>query len=188
MIDSRQTSDHLERCLAALVRTLACHVEPTQLLVLARDVQELRTIALRYGAQMAIGYPLTQGARRHRGVRLTQGKIVVFLDDSFIATEKWWLAVHQAFIQQRADAVILTQHAHLRLSGLSRRWRRFLYTRATRPGQGNPEGNLAIRRECFERLGGHDMNLDDTADTDFALRLVQCRVRLVLISAHGMRN
>ncbi|WP_459874373.1 glycosyltransferase family 2 protein [Halomonas shantousis] len=182
MIDSRQASDHLERCLATLAQVTARHVEPIERLVLlAHDTPAAKEIVQRQGAYMEVAQHLPRGARRHRGARLTQGEILVFLDASFAVTEDWWASLYQAFVQRRADAVILTQHPHLRLPGLSRRWRRYQYERATRTDQANPGANLAVRREWFERLGGYDMHLDDTADADFALRLVQCRARLILV-------
>lgn len=60
-----------------------------------------------------------------------------------------------------------------------------LRTRAPKPAQANwlPSGNLIVRREAFDRVGGFDTSLESCEDVDFCRRLREAGGRLIASDA-----
>ena len=123
------------------------------------------------------------------GIRLARGRILAFTDDDLVTTSRWLRRLWMCFVEEQADAVTgkilplwtaerpawLTDDA-LRLgeTGCLDYGDRRLH-RKQRPGHNLRwvGGNLAIRRDVVERVGGYDVRMIRAQDTEYYWRCIR---------------
>ena len=133
-----------------------------------------------------------QASARNTGVRLAQAPVVVFLDDD-VVPEPELLAVHLGWHEQRGSLAVLGDClvAREELSSLCHLgawawWEDLFYQRAL-PGR-QPTyhdfctGNVSLRREDFNRVGGFDTDFRGYGREDYELgyRLLRAGVRFII--------
>ena len=180
LIDASHAPEHLERCLSALARSISGFRGHTETLVQLRTLDTRTQLLLE---QRDIRFALLpqhgQGALRHHGATHLNGEVLIFLDAALEVPDDWLDRLAEAFRKQSADAVVFAQAPADPLVPALADW----YATRIRRGFGDhpwewPTGQLAITREWYERLGGHDPRLETCADLDILVRLWRCHARL----------
>lgn len=133
-----------------------------------------------------------QATARNVGVCLAQAPIVVFLDDD-VVPEPNLLAVHLGWHKQLAPLAVLgdcrvarEQPGSLCHLGVWAWWEDLFYQRALPEHQPTYRdfctGNVSLRREDFDRVGGFDTAFRGYGGEDYELgyRLLRARVRFVV--------
>lgn len=129
------------------------------------------------GSDKCWGFPLTyyhspvKGAIRARnvGAALAQGNIIAFTDDDCMPKPDWLLKARRHFLKDKIvglEGMIVSDHLN------DPEWRPV--TNVGFEGIGFMTANLMIRSECFQLLGGFDLQFDYPhfrEDTDLGWRL-----------------
>lgn len=150
---------------------------------------------------LELPFPLTiieqgnEGAAsaRNRGAREAKGEFLLFLDDDMVADPEL-LVQHNASLRSGADAVLghLPLHPDSPSNFLSKAVGEWADERARSLGEKKDAltlldlltGQLSLRRELFESLGGFDIRFTQggsfgAEDTDFGWRLLEAGARVV---------
>jgi glycosyltransferase involved in cell wall biosynthesis len=133
-----------------------------------------------------------QATARNTGVNLAQAPIVVFLDDD-VVPEPDLLAVHLNWHKQLAPLAVLGDYQVAREQcdslyhlGVWAWWEDLFYQRSLPEHQSSYRdfctGNVSLRREDFERVGGFDTAFRGYGGEDYELgyRLLRAGVRFVV--------
>ncbi|WP_280541145.1 glycosyltransferase family 2 protein [Chromohalobacter sp. 11-W] len=180
LIDASHTPEHLERCLSALARSIAGFSGHTETLVQLTTLDEpTQRLLIERDVRFAVLPQHGQGALRHHGATYLNGEVLVFLDAALEVPEQWLAGLARAFSYQAADAIVCAQYPATPLPPPLASW----YLSRTQRGLDDhpwdwPTGQLAITREWYERLGGHDPRLEAGADLDILVRLWRCQAHL----------
>jgi glycosyltransferase involved in cell wall biosynthesis len=163
---------------------------PTDIAAVVAEARTRGSMAIRCERQELSGL----NAARNRGVAVTQGEVVAFLDDDTLVSPGWAAAMVEAF--ERYPCAGVGGRIELGLAVPAPEWlagRRYYlaeYDLGSEPrwldGDPVPVGaNCAVRRSEFDRVGGFRPGLDRIAgslvsngDTDFFRRLCATGARL----------
>ncbi len=136
---------------------------------------------LRYHFEPRPGKPWALNA----GMAAARGALLAFTDDDVVADPSWLAALWRCCCEERADAVtgkIVPRWLTLRPAWLTNQVLRSVATlgcvdhgsvrRRTLDGQDCRwvGGNLAIRREAADRIGGYDVRMARSQDTEYYRR------------------
>jgi GT2 family glycosyltransferase len=126
-------------------------------------------------------------AARNRGGRAASGELLVFTDHDCLA-ERRWLRELAAPFRDPAVGAAAGETVATPSTGWAARYLAFIRHNSAEASLARPvfpfasTGNLAVRRELFDRLGGFDESLHHTDDVDFTFRLVRdAGVRVVFV-------
>jgi GT2 family glycosyltransferase len=146
-------------------------------------------VAARHGAHV-LSFP---GARvsmlRNEGVARTGGAAIAFVDADHAIVSGWVSAALARLEQTNVGAVGAPYHAPPNGTWVQRVYDLFR-VHGDRPVEASwlGSGNLVVRREAFEAVGGFDGNLEACEDVDFCCRLRRAGFRIVndpaLVSVH----
>ncbi|MEV7973342.1 glycosyltransferase [Cellulomonas sp. NPDC089187] len=123
------------------------------------------------------------GAARNLGVEVATGRDVVFCDADDVVADDWLAALHaalrsRAFVAGRFDDTLLNTARVRRSRALPQR--DGLQTSAHLPGLRHAgAGNLGLRRELFQAVGGFDPDARYLEDTDLCWRVQLAGVPLI---------
>lgn len=163
---------NLGRCLDALSRSSV--VDLVEVLIIDNGSTD-GTIAFaegyasRLNLQIATYPKLTVGALRNRGVEMSRGGVVCFLDADCEAAADW---VEQAIeLNRTRGGIVGSMYSVCQdASWVAKVWARH----ERRPRSGNasfvPGGNLVISRSDFDAAGGFDETLRSNEDFEFCRR------------------
>jgi Glycosyl transferase family 2 len=179
IIPARNAGATLEACLGS-IHEASAKTGPVELLVADNgSTDATAAIAKRLGATLLSVPGLRVSAVRNRAARTAQAPLLAFVDADHRVGPAWFEGVRTAF----ADASIVAAGAEY-LAPDDATWVQRTYDRLRlhRPGRQDvtwlPSGNLAIRADVFQRIGGFDESLETCEDVDLCRRLVT-RGRLV---------
>jgi glycosyltransferase involved in cell wall biosynthesis len=179
IIPARNAGATLEACLGS-IHEASAKTGPVELLVADNgSTDATAAIAKRLGATLLSVPGLRVSAVRNRAARTAQAPLLAFVDADHRVGPAWFEGVRTAF----ADASIVAAGAEY-LAPDDATWVQRTYDRLRlhRPGRHDvtwlPSGNLAIRADVFQRIGGFDESLETCEDVDLCRRLVT-RGRLV---------
>jgi len=137
-------------------------------------------VARRYGATVLDSPGQRVGQLRNRGAREARGGILAFVDADHEIGPGWIAAVAEVLEDPTIGAV-----GALCTAPPAGTWVQRAYDslRARHPGSGDVEwlgaGNLAVRRNAFEQVGGFDTDLETCEDVDLCFRLRAAGRRIV---------
>jgi|TARA_B100000700_G_C15012495_1_gene841666 hypothetical protein len=172
IVDSRLMGAQLPRCMATLNEAVRRHPARVDIQVIGTaENARLATLSRRFGGRFTVCDHATFGARGNAIARLTSADILVFLSPHGRLRSNWLGEVDNLLEHQQWDAMIFQPHAPALMTTLRRLWH-----------VATPAGTLCIARQWFERIGGFDTGLDDTAHEDLVERLRACHARIMEIS------
>lgn len=171
LVDSRLMGAHLPRCLATLSESIRRHPTRVDIQVIGTEEDpRLTTLSRRFGAHFTVCDLDTIGARGNALVRASPASILVFLSPQGRLRSDWLGRLDDLLQHQQWDVVIFQPHAPLLMTTLRRLWH-----------VATPPGTLCVARQWFERIGGFDPGLDDTAHEDLVERLRACHARIMQV-------
>ncbi|MFC3284089.1 hypothetical protein [Litchfieldella rifensis] len=163
-------ASRLPRCLATLKSAVQCFPGRVEIRVVC-DEESVRLARLcrRFGARFeAIAQP-SVGARGNEVVHRTPSEALVFPAPRSKLDDHWLTSADNLLSQQHWDAILFQpRDSALWPRGFERLWR-------STP----PPGTLCVHRDWFERIGGFDPALDETAYRDLVTRLRACQARVL---------
>jgi Glycosyl transferase family 2 len=179
VVPVRNDAEHLRRCLESILaetREVAAEIIVVDNGSTDRSVE----VAKAAGARI-IERPLERvAALRNAAARVATGEFLAFVDADHELRSGWT----DAAILGLRDATVCATGAqyHAPTDGT---WVQQMYDRFRRhqPGRRDvdwlPSGNVVIRRDVFNRIGGFDTSLETCEDVDFCQRLKATGGRLV---------
>lgn len=170
IVDSRLMASRLPRCLATLKAAIQNFPGAVELRVIAESNNlRLARMSQRFGARFdAIAHP-SVGSRSNEAVYRCPAETLVFPAPHGGLGKEWLLNADSLLRGAQWDAVLF-QSCEAPTSGLTRLWR---HTPTS--------GTLCVHRGWFERIGGFDPALDETASQDLIDRLLACQARVLEI-------
>jgi glycosyltransferase involved in cell wall biosynthesis len=172
IIPVRNDARRLERCLASIAASPSPSTEVEVIVVDNGSTDESPEVARRAGARLLVLPGLKVGELRNEGARAARGGLLAFVDADH-QVDPGWAPV--ALDVLAAPAVGMTGAPYV--SPADRTWVQRLYDafREHRDGRHPVEwlgsGNMFLRRELFDRLGGFDTTLEACEDVDLCRRV-----------------
>jgi hypothetical protein len=124
------------------------------------------------------GIPVS--AVRNHAARQARAPLIAFIDADHVLGRDWFAVVRRHLDEPHVDAVGAEYRAPDGGTWVQRTYDRL---RQHRPGASDatwlPSGNLVIRADVFERIGGFDETLETCEDVDLCRRLALFSRRLV---------
>jgi glycosyltransferase involved in cell wall biosynthesis len=172
IIPVRDDPQALRRCLSSLQRA-ASSAPPVEIIVVDNGAgAECQHAATAAGAQVLAGAWGRVADLRNQGAAVARGEILAFVDADH-EVDAGWIAAAIETLQQpgivaagapydapRGGTWVQAQYDRLRRHSLDLREAEWLGS-----------GNLAVRRDAFDAIGGFDARLETCEDVDFCQRL-----------------
>lgn len=169
IVDSQLLGAQLPRCLATLSEAVRRQPARADIQVIGTtDDARLTVLSRRFGGRFTVCEQDTIGARGNAIARSTSAATLIFLSPQWRLRSDWLGQVNDLLEHQQWDAVIFQPHAPALMTTLRRLWH-----------VATPPGTLCVARQWFERIGGFDPALDDTAHEDLVERLRACHARII---------
>jgi GT2 family glycosyltransferase len=168
----------LMRCISAILQEGI----PVELIVVDNgSTDETCAVAELYADRVLSCPGITVGAMRNQGAQVARGQVLVFTDSDQMPAEGW-LATGLAALarEESAGMVGARYHAPLDSTWVAKTWdlqRRY----SDLPGdiEWLQAGNLFVRREAFERVGGFRTDLIASEDVDLSFRIRGAGYRVI---------
>ncbi|GGY02909.1 hypothetical protein GCM10007160_33420 [Litchfieldella qijiaojingensis] len=169
IVDSRLMASRLPRCLATLKSAIQRFPGRVEIRVVSEeDSPRLARLSQRFGARFEAIPQASVGARGNEAVQRSPGEALVFPAPRGKLADDWLNSADALLSRQHWDAVLFQPSDTTLPRGLVRLWR-------TTPSP----GTLCVQRGWFERIGGFDPALDETACQDLVTRLRACQARVL---------
>jgi cellulose synthase/poly-beta-1,6-N-acetylglucosamine synthase-like glycosyltransferase len=181
IIPVKNDARNLERCLASIARLDRPGIDVEVLVIDNGSVDGSADVARRAGARVLSLPGRRVAALRNEGVREAAGDILAFVDADHEIAPGWLFAAVET-LEGRSDTAGV---GSLCWPPPSPTWVQRMYDalRGRPSGVRDVEwlgaGNLAVRREAFEAVGGFDASLEACEDVDLSNRLRRAGWRLV---------
>ena len=132
---------------------------------------------------------LRVSAVRNRAARQARAPLLAFIDADHVLGKDWFTSVRRLLAEPQIAAVGAEYEAPRDGTWVQRTYDRLRQRRSVRPmSPGSRSGNLAIRADVFQQIGGFDESLETCEDVDLCRRLTLSAGRLVaadtLVSVH----
>ncbi|EPC00289.1 hypothetical protein L861_07270 [Litchfieldella anticariensis FP35 = DSM 16096] len=169
IVDSRLMASRLPRCLATLKSAIQRFPGRVEIRVVSEDANpRLARLSRRFDARFeAIPQP-SVGARGNEAAHRSPAEALVFPAPRGKLIDTWLTRADALLSGQQWDAVLFLSHDTTLPRGLVRLWRTTI-----------SPGTLCVHRDWFERIGGFDPALDETAYQDLVTRLRACQARVL---------
>jgi len=168
----------LERCISAILREGI----PVELIIVDNGSTDETCVVAELYADRVLSCPgITIGAMRNQGAQVAKGQILVFTDSDQLPAEGWLATGLEALAREElAGMVGARYHAPLDSTWVAKTWdlqRRY----SDLPGdiEWLEAGNLFVRREAFERVGGFRTDLIASEDVDLSFRIRGAGYRVI---------
>jgi glycosyltransferase involved in cell wall biosynthesis len=172
IVPVRNDAERLARCLAS-IRANRYPADAIELLVADNgSTDESAAVARAAGARVLTLPRLRVGELRNRAAAMAQSEILAFVDADNEIVPEWISAAVSSLGEERVVAVGAPYSPPTPGT-----WVQRLYDRLRRHPQGREpvewlgSGNLAVRREAFEAVGGFDTSLETCEDVDLCRKL-----------------
>lgn len=170
VIPVRNDALRLERCLASIVADV--DARPCELIVIDNgSVDTSAAVARRMGA-IVLSRPGSAGVLRNDGVAHATAAVVAFIDADHQIARGWLTAALEAIGTPEVGAAGAPYHAPADGTWVQRTYdglRR--HPQQIGPAEWLGAGNLVVRRDAFDRIGGFDASLESCEDVDLCARL-----------------
>ncbi len=187
IVPVRNDAERLARCLAS-IRANRYPSEAIELLVADNgSTDESANVARAAGARVLSLPQLRVGELRNRAAAVAESEILAFIDADNEIVPEWIGAAVSSLAEDRVVAVGAPYWPPTPAT-----WVQRLYDRLRRHPQGlEPvewlgSGNLAVRREAFNAVGGFDTSLETCEDVDLCRKLHAAGG--TLLADHRLRN
>lgn len=173
VIPVRNDARRLARCLATVRRELGS--APGRIIVVDNgSVDDSAEVARAAGARVVSAPGVPVAVARNRGVAAeSAGDVLAFVDADHELLPGWYDALRGAMARADVSAAAAAYHGPPSPTP-TQRWYAALRGRTTEgPIEWAGAGNLALRREVFERVGGFDEALEACEDVDLCFRIRQ---------------
>lgn len=185
VIPVRDDARRLEHCLKSILAD--GNAAPPALIVIDNgSTDDSAAVARRLGA-VVLRLDGNVAALRNAGVRQASTPLVAFVDADHEVLPGWLAAAAAAFDDGAIGAAGAPCHApadgtwvQLTYDGLRR------HPERVEPAEWFGAGNLVVRRDAFEQVGGFDTGLETCEDVDLSAKLRQAG--WTLLSVPAMRN
>ena len=179
VIPVRNDAARLQGCLEAIGRNpLSARVS-----VIVADngsTDDSSTVAAAAGATVLPLPGHRVGELRNLAVRSTSAPLVAFVDADHIIDKDWIPAVFDIFRDGSVAAAGAPYSAVPDANWIQRAYHRFRpVLQSVQPVEWLGSGNLVVRRDAFERIGGFDAGLESCEDVDLCNRLRRAGFRLI---------
>lgn len=175
----------LARCLASI--RAAAHGRAVEVIVVDNGSRDGSAAVAEAAGAVVLREPgLRVGALRNAGVRAGAGPIVAFVDADHEIAGTWVAAALEAFGDPRVGAAGRLCDPPLEATGVQRAYGS-LRRVPSEPVEVDwlGAGNLAVRREVFEQVGGFDEALEACEDVDLCRRITGRGWRLLSVPGMG---
>jgi glycosyltransferase involved in cell wall biosynthesis len=132
-------------------------------------------VARRHGVTLLIHPDLRVGALRNRGIAQSRGQILAFVDSDHETPPDWLTRGVQRLLADSGVCVVGAHYAApLQGTWVQNTWEKHrLRVRDCRETRWLGAGNMFLRREDFDRVGGFREDLVAAEDVDLCVRLAQ---------------
>ena len=178
VVPVRNAAAHLPRCLASIAAAAPGRHEV--IVVDNGSTDDSASLASKAGARVLSLPRARVGAVRNAGARAASGRIFAFVDADNEIDRGWVVACTAALADASVGAAGLPYQAPSPPT-----WVQHLYDllrfrpRARQDVQWLGAGNLAVRREVFEAVGGFDETLEACEDVALCLEIERAGFRIV---------
>jgi GT2 family glycosyltransferase len=175
MVPARNAAATLGACLTSICEASA-DTGTVELIVADNgSTDSTPAIAAAAGARVLSLPGLRVSAVRNRAAREAQAPLFAFIDADHVLGPEWFTAARRLLTDAQIVAAGAEYLAPDRASWVQRTYDCLRqHRRGTRDVTWLPSGNLAIRADVFQRLGGFDESLETCEDVDLCRRLVRC--------------
>ncbi len=182
VIPVRNDAQRLERCLMSITADAAA--TPHDILVIDNDsIDDSAEVARRHGASV-LTMPGSVSVLRNAGVAQSTAPLVAFVDADHQIALGWVTAALGALTEVDVAAAGAPYHAPEDGTWVQRTYdglRR--HPRRVEPAEWFGAGNLVVRRDAFDTIGGFDVTLESCEDVDLCARLRASGWRLLNVPA-----
>ncbi|PYR38040.1 MAG: hypothetical protein DMF93_16810 [Acidobacteria bacterium] len=180
IIPVRNSAEMLERCL----RSIAANDYPRECLeIVVADngsTDRSREVADAAGAIVLTLPGLRVGELRNRAAHAARGEVLAFIDADHEIRPEWARVAVDALAEPGVRAAGALCHSPVPGTWVQRQYDALRgHPRGRRDVEWLGSGNLGVRRDAFETLGGFDTGLDTCEDVDLCARLRAAGYRLV---------
>jgi hypothetical protein len=189
IVPARNAASTLGACLAS-IRDASAATGPIELVVADNgSTDRTAAVAAAEGATVVSLPGLRVSAVRNRAARQARAPVLAFIDADHVLGKDWFTAARRLLAEPQIAAVGAEYEAPRDGTWVQRTYDRL---RQRRSGAADvawlPSGNLAIRADVFQQIGGFDETLETCEDVDLCRRLTLTAGRLVaadtLVSVH----
>ncbi len=171
IVPVRNDAAGIERCLTAIASNVPAPASIEMIVINNGSVDGSDEKAAAFGACVVTAAGKVASLRNH-GARLTQADLLAFVDADHAIDSRWVRCALELF---EDPGVAAAGAPYLPAPGSTWVQRSYDAFRDHRLGVVDAEwlgsGNLVVRRECFEALGGFDERLETCEDVDLCKRL-----------------
>jgi hypothetical protein len=180
IVPARNAAATLAACLTS-IRDASAEAGPIELVVADNgSTDPTASIAAVAGARVISLPGLRVSALRNRAARQASAPILAFIDADHVLGPDWFAVARRLLAEPRIAAVGAEYRAPDGATWVQRTYDRLrLHRPGTRDVTWLPSGNIAIRAEVFQRIGGFDETLETCEDVDLCRRLALASGRLV---------
>jgi len=178
IVPVRDAADHLGQCLRS-IRACTADIPAEVIVVDNGSIDDSVSVASESGARV-LSMPGRVAELRNAATRLATGRYLAFVDADHEIDIGW----AQAALELLRDPMVSAVGAQYR-APIEGTWVQRMYDRLRRHTSGCrevgwlPSGNLIVRRDRFEAIGGFDTTLETCEDVDFCQRLAGAGNRLL---------
>jgi GT2 family glycosyltransferase len=189
VIPVRNDADRLRRCLESIRRNNTDHA--VELVVVDNGSEDdSAQVARRLGAEVICLPGVNVSTLRNAGVAVSRSSLLAFVDADHEIAPDWIDAAVARFREAGVGAIGTACHAPADGTWVQRGYDRLRVHRVdAHDTRWLGSGNLVVRRDAFQAVGGFDETLEVCEDVDLCFRLRRAGYRLVddpaLVSAHA---
>jgi GT2 family glycosyltransferase len=179
VIPVRNDATRLRRCLESIVRSAGN--EPIQIVVADNGSEDASAeVAERAGAKVLSIPRRSVGELRNAAAAHVTAPLVAFVDADHLIDPGWTAAAIDIFRDPQISAAGAPYSAADDANWVQRAYARFRpVVNTVGPTEWLGSGNLAVRRDAFERVNGFDTELEACEDVDLCNRLRASGCRLL---------
>jgi glycosyltransferase involved in cell wall biosynthesis len=179
IIPVRNDAVRLRRCLTTIRANAPAHDEVEIVVADNGSTDDTAAVARGFNARVLTLPSLSVAALRNRAAAEARGQVLAFVDADHEIDPHWVASATDALSDQGVAAV-----GALCVAPAHGTWVQRMYDalRGRTEGRSDVEwlgsGNMAVRRESFDKVGGFDVSLETCEDVDLCQRLRQAGLRV----------
>jgi GT2 family glycosyltransferase len=179
IIPVRNDAVRLRQCLTTIRANAPAAAEVEIVVADNGSTDETPAVAREFGARVLTLPGLSVAALRNRAAGEARGQVLAFVDADHEIDPDWVASALESFAQPDVAAVGALCQAPAQGTWVQRMYDAL---RGRTEGQSDVEwlgsGNMAVRRDLFDQVGGFDVSLETCEDVDLCQRLRQAGLRV----------